>query len=225
MRSFAHRSIILLAVFALMVAACGGSTQDAPEALSESSTATTVSPATTAIASSTTTTSTTMPTTTTTTLITTTTTSACPADLHAIAISTGPDGEDVEPGSYKVPWAPPDFVFTVSNPTKVWILYDYAGFEIQPIPYPEWQPQRRPPFLGEFDFLVSYDGASVVELPDDPGAWLTGHPLLSSSSPESAVIDGYDGVQVDAKVLEGHPGMGSQLVLAGTDLRPGRRSL
>jgi hypothetical protein len=126
-------------------------------------------------------------------------------------MSSDADGDEVEPGSYAVRWGPPDFVFTVSSSARVWMLYDWIGFEIQPIPYPDWQPPRLIPFFGEFELMYSYDGESEIELPDDLTAWVTGHPLLDTSDPQSIVIDGYEGVQVDAKVLEGHPGFGSNV--------------
>jgi hypothetical protein len=82
-------------------------------------------------------------------------TSTCPPDLHAIAMSSDADGDEVEPGSYAVRWGPPDFVFTVSSSARVWMLYDWIGFEIQPIPYPDWQPPRLIPFFGEFELMYS----------------------------------------------------------------------
>ncbi len=229
MLPFARRPIILLSVIALTVAACGGSTDDGSETPSESST--TVALVSEAVATtpttSTSTTTTSTPTTTTTQPPETTTTIACPPYTHSIEISTSLDGEDVEPGSYKVPWAGPDFVFTASNTTMLFIGYFHGWVGFNPIPYPEWKSAKFRTdalILDEFDFdyFYSYDAESKdkesrVDVPEDPVAWLTEHPSLDASDPMPAVIDGYEGVQVDVTALESTPGFGSNLIIAGYD--------
>lgn len=117
-------------------------------------------------------------------------------------------GEELEPGSYVVAWMPPNFVITVVDPTRAWLgeRFDFIGF--RPIPDPEWAHPDigyEDLWIGAVTDFVSYDGESEIEVPKDPGTWLTEHPLLETTEPTAITIDGYEGVQIDAVVTGTHP--------------------
>lgn len=224
------RSFTCLTVADLLLAAsCSSGTTD-----TTATTIAAVATSTSSIATSTTTTSqppetttTTTTAATTTTVAPTTTTVACP-DFPRIAMSQSGADEDLEPGSYVVSWVLPKFTFTVSEPTQVWLGERFDNFGWGPIPDPAWQ---HPDLSYEalefttFDYLVSYDGESNVDLPEDPGAWLTEHPLLETGEAVTVMIDGYEGVQVDAVVVGSHPGTGDSVRFGGYANLRGQRWL
>jgi hypothetical protein len=220
------RSLVVLFCLTLLLTACGDTGDTGSETTASSTTMeeTTTTAATTTTAPVTTTTTTTQPTTTTTTAPTTTT-AACP-DFPSIGMTTTGLGEDVEPGTYQVAWAFPSFTFTVAEPTTVWLGDRFDIFGWRPNPIPQWQHPRMNyealEFM-DFDFLLSYDGESEIEIPDDPGEWLTQHPLWDASDSIAITIDGYEGVQVDAVVVGSHPGTGDSVRFGGYNDRPGQK--
>ena len=229
MRPLSSRWLILSTTLLLLLSACGSSDVGVDTTVSTVATATTQPMTTTTEAPTTTssTTTTTQPMTTTT--APTTTTAACP-DLPSIGMSRTGTGEDVDPGAYKVAWAYPKFTFTVEEPTTVWLGDRFDLFGWKPIPIPQWQHPRMVHEWGAlefagFDFLLSYDGESEVEIPDDLGEWLSLHPLLETTEPTAVTIDGNDGVQVDAIVVGSHPGTGDSVRFGGYDKLPGQRWL
>jgi hypothetical protein len=137
-------------------------------------------------------------------------------------------GEDLEPGSYKVAWALPKFTFTPAETTTVWLGERFDLFGWRPVPAPSWQhPKEQYEALQftEFSHLLSYDGESQLEIPEDPGAWLMEHPHLEASEATSVTIGGYEGVQVDVVVLASHPGAGDWLRFGGYENQPGQKWL
>lgn len=214
MQPLPSRWLILSTTQLLALSACGSSDEGADTTVT-AVTATTTQPTTTTTEAPTTTTTTTQPTTTTT--APTATTAACP-DLPSIGMTQTGAGEDVEPEAYKVPWRLPTFTFAVEEPTTVWLgeMLDLFGW--RPSPMRAWQ---HPETLYEaleftnYDYLVSYDGESDVDLPDDTGTWFVEHPLLDAGEPVAVLVSGYEGTQIDAVVIGSHSGTGDSMRLGG----------
>jgi len=207
------RWLIPLTVVVLLLPACSDSADDSAD--------TTLALTTTAVETTTTiapTTTTTLPPTTTT-AATTTTKLACP-DFPVVPDTQSGPGAEVEPGSYHMVWVLPDYSFTVADPTRMWLgeRREWTGWKA--IPEPAWHHPKMDYEDLEFSyytFFVSYDGESEVELPEDPAVWLTEHPMLETTEPVAVAVDGHEGVQVDAIVLESHPDEGDWMRFAGNE--------